>query len=67
MATMETNISNDSAQVNTQENVGTKLVSWVILKLPAEEPRRKSHPIFQESPEQELAWLHWFSYLIGPS
>lgn len=48
---METNIRNDSAQVNTQENVGTKLVSGVILKLLAQESGRKLHPIFQESPE----------------
>jgi len=43
VATTETNSSNDSAQVNTKENVGTRLVSWVILKLLAEEPRRKLH------------------------
>lgn len=48
---METNISSDSAQVNTQENAGTKLVSWVILKLLAQEPGGKLHPVFQESPE----------------
>lgn len=53
VATTETNISNDSEQVNTQENEGTELVR-VILKLPTQEPKRKLHPGFQESPELEL-------------
>ena len=55
LATTETNISNDSAQANTQENLGTDLVSWVILNLPSQEPRRELHPILQESPELERA------------
>lgn len=54
VATTETNSSSESAQENTQENVGTKFVSWVILKLAAEESRRKLQPIFQESPELGL-------------
>lgn len=53
VATTETNISNDSEQVNTQEDKGTELIRE-ILKLPTQEPRRKLHPVFQESPELEL-------------
>lgn len=59
-ATTETNISNDSEQVNTQENKGTELVR-VILKLPTQEPWRKLQPVFQESPELELEWFYWIS------